>query len=196
MAIRVTLDPYGTSNIERRVMFIKGGAVLGNHSACDWVPGTPGPDRSPESPFCLRLASCRSEPGGSQGASSSPPGHCAKVQQFNCPEPAVRPAARSAEATIHTGSINFWLCQSINQSTFNVLGANRQKFSSLSSYRQNLFPTCKTFPKETTTCIWFTQRPEVCNSATILEKVHMLESNMIVRWTIKDKVLLVLHTSR
>ena len=32
-----------------------------------------------------------------------------------------------------------------------------KKFSSMNSYRQNLLPTCKAFPKETTTCIWFTQ---------------------------------------
>ena len=53
--------------------------------------------------------------------------------------------------------------QSINQSIniFNVLGGSwdptDKKFSSVNSYRQDLLPTCKAFPKETTTCIWFTQ---------------------------------------
>ncbi len=31
-----------------------------------------------------------------------------------------------------------------------------KKFSSVNSYRQDLLPTCKAFPKETTACIWFT----------------------------------------
>ena len=47
------------------------------------------------------------------------------------------------------------------------------------------------FLQEKTTCIRLTKRHEVCNSATMLEKAHMLGSNMIVRWTIKDKVLLL-----
>ena len=45
--------------------------------------------------------------------------------------------------------------QSIN--VFDVLGANwdptDKKFSSVISYRQDLLPTCKAFPKETTTDI-------------------------------------------
>jgi len=45
--------------------------------------------------------------------------------------------------------------QPINQCVFNVLGANwdptDMKFSSVNSYRQDLLPTCKAFPKETTT---------------------------------------------
>jgi hypothetical protein len=52
--------------------------------------------------------------------------------------------------------------QSTNQSIniFNVLGGNwdptDKKFSSVNSYSHNWLPTCKAFPKETTTCIWFT----------------------------------------
>ena len=46
------------------------------------------------------------------------------------------------------------------------------QIKSLSYYR-----ICKTISKETTTCIRFTQRQETCNRATILEKVHMLDSN-------------------
>ena len=34
------------------------------------------------------------------------------------------------------------------------LGPNRQEFSSVNSYRQDLLPTCKAFPEETTVCIW------------------------------------------
>ncbi len=69
---------------------------------------------------------------------------------------------------------------SINQSIniFNVLGGNwdptDKKFSSVNSYRQDLHPTCKAFPKETTTCIWFTQNHKVCNSTTVLQEVQML----------------------
>ena len=77
------------------------------------------------------------------------------------------------------------LFKSINQSIniFNVLGANwdpiDKKFSSVNSYRQDLLPTCKAFPKETTTCIWFTQNHKVCNilllySTTVLQEVQML----------------------
>ncbi len=61
---------------------------------------------------------------------------------------------------------------------FNVLGGNwdptDKKFSSVNSYRQDLFPTCKAFPKETTTCIWFTQSHKVCKSTTVLQEVQML----------------------
>ncbi len=61
---------------------------------------------------------------------------------------------------------------------FNVLGGNwdptDKKFSSVNSYRQDLLPTCKAFPKDTTTCIWFTQGHKVCNSTTVLQKVQML----------------------
>ena len=50
----------------------------------------------------------------------------------------------------------------------NVLGANwdptDKKFSSVNSFRQNLLPTCKAFPKETTTCIWSIQ---ITKSATV-----------------------------
>ena len=52
--------------------------------------------------------------------------------------------------------------QSIHQYVFNVLGGNwdqtDKKVSSVNAYKQNLLPTCKAFPKETTTCIWFTIR--------------------------------------
>ena len=68
--------------------------------------------------------------------------------------------------------------QSINILNFNVLGGNwdptDKKFSSVNSYRQDLLPTCKAFPKETTTCIWFTQSHKVCNSTTVLQEVQML----------------------
>ena len=69
-------------------------------------------------------------------------------------------------------SINQSIYQSIN---FIVLGANwdptDKKFSSVNSYRQDLLPTCKAFPKETTTCVWFTQSHKVCNSITVLQEV-------------------------
>ena len=64
---------------------------------------------------------------------------------------------------------NQYINKSIN--VFNVLGGNwdptDKKLSSVNSYRRNLLPTCKAFPKVTTTCIWFTQSHEVCkyNSA-------------------------------
>ncbi len=84
--------------------------------------------------------------------------------------------------------------QSINM--FNVLGGNwdptDKKLSSVNSYRQDLLPTCKAFPKETTTCIWFTQSHKVCNSTTVLQEVQMWP-DVAVRWAIKNKVLLVLH---
>ena len=58
---------------------------------------------------------------------------------------------------------------------FNVLGGKRdptdKKFSSVILYRQDLLPTCKGFPKEITTCIWFTQCHKVCNDATVLQEV-------------------------
>ena len=66
--------------------------------------------------------------------------------------------------------------QSINKSinVFHVLGGNwdptDKKFSSVSSYRQDLLPTCKAFPEKTTTCIWFTQRHKVCNGTTVLQE--------------------------
>ena len=79
---------------------------------------------------------------------------------------------------------------------FNVLGGNwdptDKKLSSVNSYRQDLLPTCKAFPKETTTCIWFTQSHKVCNSTTVLQEVQMWP-DVAVRWAIKNKVLLVLH---
>ena len=49
-----------------------------------------------------------------------------------------------------------------------------KKFSSVNLYRQDLLPTCKAFPKDTTTCIWFTQSYKVCNSTTVLQEVQML----------------------
>ncbi len=71
--------------------------------------------------------------------------------------------------------------QSINQSIY-VLGGNwdptDKKFSSVNSYRQDLLPTCKTFPKETTTCIWFTQNHKVCNSTTVLQELQMRWLNL------------------
>ncbi len=64
------------------------------------------------------------------------------------------------------------LWHSINQ--FNVLGGNwdpaDKKFNSVNTYRQDLLPTCKTSPKETTTCIWVTQSHKVCNGATVLQE--------------------------
>ena len=65
----------------------------------------------------------------------------------------------------------------INQSIniVNVLGGNwdptDKKFSSVNSYKQNLLPTCKAFPKETATSIWFTQCHKVCNGTTVLQEV-------------------------
>ncbi len=62
--------------------------------------------------------------------------------------------------------------QSIN--VFNVLGGNwdptDKKFSSVHSYRQDLLPTCKAFPKEIITCIWFTQSHKTCNGTTVLQE--------------------------
>ncbi len=75
---------------------------------------------------------------------------------------------------------NFTSHANINQSIniFNVLGGNwdptDKKCSSVNSYRQDLLPTCKAFPKETATCIWFTQNHKVCNSTTVLQDVQML----------------------
>ena len=67
--------------------------------------------------------------------------------------------------------------QSINILNFNVLGGNwdptDNEICSVNSYSQNLLPTCKPFPKETTTCIWFTQRSKVCNSTTVLQEVQI-----------------------
>ena len=55
--------------------------------------------------------------------------------------------------SINGDSVN----QSINKYVFNVLGGNwdptDKKFSSVNSYRQDLLPTCKACPKETTICI-------------------------------------------
>jgi len=71
---------------------------------------------------------------------------------------------------------NGLFCTPINQSinVFNVLGGNwdptDKKFSSVNSYRQDLLPTCKAFPKETTTCIWFTQSHKICNGTTVLQE--------------------------
>ncbi len=59
--------------------------------------------------------------------------------------------------------------QSIN--VFNVLGdPTDKKFSSVNSYKQDLLPACKAFPKEITTCIWFTQSHKICNGATVLQE--------------------------
>ena len=68
-----------------------------------------------------------------------------------------------------------------------------KKFSSVNSYRQDLLPTRKAFPKETTPCIWSTHSLKVCNSTTVLQEVQMLGPDVAVRWAIKNKVLLVLH---
>ena len=38
-------------------------------------------------------------------------------------------------------------------------------------YRQDLLPTCKALPKETTTSIWFTQCHTVCDGTTALQEV-------------------------
>ena len=66
--------------------------------------------------------------------------------------------------------------QSINM--FKVLGGNwdptDKKSSSVNSYTQDLLPTCKAFPRETTTCIWFTQSYKVCDSTTVLQEVQTL----------------------
>ena len=45
-----------------------------------------------------------------------------------------------------------------------------KKFNSVNSYRQDLLPTCKASPKETSRCIWFTQSHKVCNGATVLQE--------------------------
>ena len=67
--------------------------------------------------------------------------------------------------------------QSIKQYIW-VLGGNwdptDKRVSAVNSYRQNLLPTWKAFPKETTRCIWFTKSYEVCNSTTVLQEVQML----------------------
>ena len=49
--------------------------------------------------------------------------------------------------------------QSINQCMYLMSwgATGTQTRSSVHSYRQDLLPTCKAFPKETTTCVWFTQ---------------------------------------
>ncbi len=76
--------------------------------------------------------------------------------------------------TCNNQSIN----QSINKSIniFNVLGGNWdptvKRFSSVNSHRQDLFSTCKAFPEEATTCIWFIQSHKVCNSTTVLQEVQ------------------------
>jgi len=81
-----------------------------------------------------------------------------KLHRLRC-EPGL--AAASHGCLLCFGGLSGLLM--INQSTnvFNVLGDNWEptdkKFSSVNSYRQDLLPTCKAFPKETTTCIWFTQ---------------------------------------
>ena len=56
--------------------------------------------------------------------------------------------------------------QSINQSIYLMSwgAAIDKKFSSVTSYRQDLLPACKVFPKETTTCIWFTQSQCILHS--------------------------------
>ena len=88
------------------------------------------------------------------------------------------------------------LCSSpINHPMYNALGAcwgPTDKSSVQTLYVQNCFPACKTSSQKTLTCML--TRHEVNTSATMLEKAHMLAFNMTVRWTIKDKVLLVLHT--
>ena len=81
----------------------------------------------------------------------------------------VRAARHISSARLNSESINQYQC------IFNVLGGNwdptDKKFSSVNSYRQDLLPTCKAFPKETTTCVWFTQSHKVCNSITVLQEV-------------------------
>ena len=71
--------------------------------------------------------------------------------------------------------------QSINQSIYlmswGATGTQQTKsFSSVNLYSQNLLPTCKAFPKETTTCIWSSDsylRKDM-KSATVLQEVQML----------------------
>ena len=63
----------------------------------------------------------------------------------------------------------------INQcNVFNVLRGNwdptDKKFSSVNAYRQDLSPTCKAFPQETTTSIGFPQCHKVCNVTTVLQE--------------------------
>ena len=91
-------------------------------------------------------------------------------------------------ASLHMLSIFQQIC---TQCPGDLLGANRPEFSSMHSYRQQVFHTCKTFPKESTTCIRFIQRHKVCNSATVLKMVHTLGLDVTVCWTSKDKVLCV-----
>ncbi len=74
-------------------------------------------------------------------------------------------------------SINQSIDQSINQYVKcpgGQLGPNRQKVQ-LSEVIQSKFASyMQAFPKEITTCIWFTQRHKVCNSTTVLQEVQML----------------------
>ncbi len=71
----------------------------------------------------------------------------------------------------------------ISINIFNVQGGNwdptDKKFSSVNSYRQDLLPTRKAFPKETTTCIWFIQSHKVCNGTTVLQEVQMLWPDVV-----------------
>ncbi len=75
---------------------------------------------------------------------------------------------------MHNADASFAVLVVFNQSIniFNVQGGNwdptDKKFSSVNSYRQDLLPTCKAFPKETTSCIWFTQNHKVCNTVLVL----------------------------
>ena len=67
--------------------------------------------------------------------------------------------------------------QSIN--VFNVLGGNwdptDRKEVQFSEFIQIRFVSyMQSIPKETTTCIWFTQSHEVCNGTTVLQEVNML----------------------
>ena len=71
-----------------------------------------------------------------------------------------------------------------------------KKCTSVPPYRQKLPPAWKAFPQVTTACICFTQSQNVCNSTPVLQEVQMLAPDMAVRWALKHRVLLVLHTTQ
>ncbi len=75
---------------------------------------------------------------------------------------------------VHVASTESLTSININQYVHIVLGGNwdpiDKKFSSVNAYRQDVLPTRKAFPKETTACIWFTQ---IIKSA-VLQEVQML----------------------
>lgn len=81
-------------------------------------------------------------------------GFCCEAIQCFCMDPSYRPAC-SGLCCLWNPLKNEWL-QSGNQESINIycsgdqMGANRQEFSPVNSYRQKVFSTCKRF-------IWVTQ---------------------------------------